>query len=83
MRVTGSAISRELRVGPVLGDDERAAVGGVAALLGGVVHGFRVSWPAFAPARYGDRRGAGAEAEVGEPEHDEPDQRRGRRSGRE
>ena len=30
MRVTGSAISRESRVGAVLGHDERAAVGGVA-----------------------------------------------------
>ena len=37
MRVTGSAISREPRIGPVLRHDERAAVGGVAAVLGRVV----------------------------------------------
>ena len=34
MRVTGSAISRDCGSGSVLGHDERAAVGGVAAVLG-------------------------------------------------
>ena len=43
MRVTGSAISRESRVGPVLGHDERAAVGGVVAVLGRVVAGVEES----------------------------------------
>ena len=73
MRVTGSAIRRELRVVPVLAHDERAAVGGVAALLGAVAARMEDQLTSMGIRGHGDRSRAGGEAQVPEPERDEGD----------
>ena len=68
MRVTGSAISRESRVGPVLGHDERSAVGGVAAVLGRVLAGLEDQVAGLRARGHRNRVVVGAEAEVAEAE---------------
>ena len=63
-----------LRVGPVLGDDERAAVGGVAALLGARSCTASASGRRPSPRRGRRPRRRRSEAEVAEAEHHEPDE---------
>ena len=74
MRVTGRAISRERGLGPVLGDDERAAVGGVAALLRAVVARMQGQLAGLRPGGDGDLVPAGGELQVREPERQDRDQ---------
>ena len=77
IRVTGSAISRDCRVGPVLGNDERPAVGLVATVLGGVGTALEDQVSGVGSLRHGHGAGVGGEAEVGEAEDGEPDDREG------
>ena len=82
MRVTGSAISRESRIGPVLGHDERAAVGGVAAVLGRVVAVLEDQVAGLGTGGDRDRVGVGREAEVPETEDRQSDEAEGDDPGR-
>jgi hypothetical protein len=50
----------------VFADDERAAVGAVAALLGRVMARVELQLAGMCPGRHGDRVVAAAEMEVGE-----------------
>ena len=70
-----------LRVGPVLGHDERPAVGRVAAVLGSVGARLQGQIARLRAGRHGDRIG-GADPEVAEAEHDEPDQQEADEAGR-
>ncbi len=71
MRVTGSAISRECALAAVLGHDERAAVGVVAAVLGAVGTRLEGQLTGVRAGGHGDRAGIGCEAQVGESRHRE------------
>ena len=51
----GQRDQTRVRVAPVLGDDERAAVGGVAALLGAVCARLQRQLAGLGAGRYGDR----------------------------
>src|SRR5437870_13272036 len=64
-----------LRAVPVLGYDERAAVGAVAAVLGRVVARVELQLTCVRPRRYGNRVAAAAEMEVGKAECREGDER--------
>ena len=77
MRVTGSAISRDVRVGAVLGHDERSAVGGVAAALGRVVAGLEGQVARVCTGGHGDGGGGGSEPEVRETQRQDGDEREG------
>ena len=81
MRVTGTAISRELGSARFSGTIERAAVGGVAARLGVVVTRVQVevARPSLRAARKPVR--VGREAEVAEAEHEQPDDGEGDDAG--
>ena len=62
-----------LRVGPVLGHDERPAVGRVAAVLGSVGARLQRQIACLRAGRHGDCI-SGADSEVAEAEDDEPDE---------
>ena len=69
------------RVGAVLGHDERAAVGGVAARLGGVVARVQVEVAGLRALRAPRPVAVGREAEVAETEHEQPDHGEGDDAG--
>ena len=71
-----------VRLVPVLRDDERATVSGVAAVLRRVVAVVEDQVARLRAGRDRDRVVARADVDVAEAEHDEPDRPRGRRCGR-
>ena len=76
IRVTGRAIRRDSRIGSVLGNDERAAVGLEATVLGGVGTAVEYQVAGVRALRHGNPVGA-REAEVGEAEHGQRDEHEG------
>ena len=65
-------------LGPILGDDESPAVGGVAALLGAVVTRMQDQLPRLRPRGDRDRRAARSELQIREADHQKRDQHESR-----